>query len=83
MRVEQEHAAKLIHVLDVQPGDLIDTEGLWPALSLEAHAAEFELAEVDCIAGSGKWVDLIFINFGPSLQWSVDKPIVVQRRLNR
>jgi hypothetical protein len=83
MRVEQEHAAKMIHLSAIQQGDLVDTAGWWgPDMETEA-LAEMELAEVDYLE---PWDDgytwIHFLNL-PPVSWNDNEPIVVQRRLNR
>jgi hypothetical protein len=96
MRVEQEHVAKMVHVTDVAPGDLIDTEGWWTPeawdvysydsddeLASAQNVAQFELGEVNEIEiDSDDVVTIHFVNL-PSFGWPTNKPIVVQRRLNR
>lgn len=82
-RTEQEHVKKVIHVTDVRPGDLVDTEGWWNPGSMEAMFAETEYAEV---AGfeveTDECVRIDFENM-PSYGWQTNVPIVVQRRFNR
>lgn len=84
MRLEQEHAAKLIHLSSIQHGDLVDTSGMWgPDMETEA-LADLELAEVDYLE---PWFDsgttwIHFLNL-PPISWDDNEPIVVQRRLNR
>jgi hypothetical protein len=81
-RIEQLHAAKLIHVTDIQPGDLIDTEGWWDPGTSEWFAAECELAEVDGIEPETETCLAIhFVNF-PSYGWPTQQPILIQRRYN-
>jgi hypothetical protein len=84
MRIEQEHAAKMIHLTDVRQGDLVDTSGMWGFDTETELLAELELAEVDYLE---PWFDegttwIHFLNL-PPLSWNDNEPIVVQRRLNR
>lgn len=83
MRVEQEHVAKLVHVTDVRQGDLIDTEGWWPEDHPNFVTAENLLFEVFGIEIETD--DCVRIDFegADSYGWPMNKPIVVQRRLNR
>lgn len=82
MRVEQEHAARLIHVTDVQAGDLIDTEGWWPEGSTEALVADTEYSEVAGIEVETDECVRIDFEGMPSYGWPTSQPIVVQRRYN-
>lgn len=77
---EQMHASKMIHVLDVREGDLIDTEGWWPESHPDFVGAQFELAEVAGIEVESN--DVVRIDFEgvDSFGWPMNKPIVVQRR---
>ena len=84
MRLEQEHAAKMIHLSSIRQGDLVDTAGWWgPDMETE-ELAEAELAEVDYLE---PWFDegttwIHFTNM-PPVSWYDNEPIIVQRRLNR
>lgn len=81
-KTEQMHAARMIHVLDVREGDLIDTAGMWgPDMETEA-LAEQELAEVYNLEEVEEgWVWIHFSNICP-ISWDLTEPIVVQRRFN-
>lgn len=81
-RLEQMHAARLVHITEVHEGDLIDTEGWWTRDTPEAQVAEFELFEVADIEVESPTCVRIDFEGEPSYGWPMDRPIVVQRRYN-